>query len=205
MVCRSVSCRVCGKQKEVLRTAGHWQSSQSSSPEQCLPRGWHLLAQLESQEWPLVRTFPLLPTGGSPVCKHPRSVSSSLCSCSLFYRTLRGPEARPHPVSCPLQPIPHVLSVRSQLSPFPKPAGLPLHLPIRLGTATPRSHPQLPSPSLTQPSAPRVHRACPHLGLCWLPLSLFLPNRSNNIFSQNSQPPPLLSHHLLCYSWNSIS
>ena len=113
---------------------------------------------------------------------------SPLCSCSLFYRTLHGLEACPHPVSCPSQPIPHVLSVRSQLSPFPKPAGLPLHLPVRLGTATPWSHPQLPSPSLTQPSAPRVHRACPHLGLCWLPPSLILPNRSNNTFSQNSQP-----------------
>ena len=128
--------------------------------------------------------------GCSPVCKHPKS-SPPLSTAA---HSSIGPSVARRPVPtlylAPYNPFP-VLSVRSQLSLFPKAAGLPLHLPIRSGPATPWSRLQLPSPSLTQPSAPWVHRACPHLSLSWLPPSLILPNIGQITFPHKIANP----HH----------
>ena len=194
-----MSCRVCGKQKGVLRTAGPWQSSQSSSPGAAPPQG---LASPGSAGVPGVAS----PSHGLFSCLQTSQIfSSSLYSCSLFHRTLRGPEACPHPVSCPLQPVPRVIS---QISAFPISQGC--RASSALAYKTWPGHPLVSSPitiSFTHPALCSLGPSClpPPQSQLAAPFSYPPKHRSNNISSQNSQPPSSLSHHLLRYSWNSIS
>lgn len=116
-------------------------------------------------------------------------LSPSLCTAA--HSSIGPSVARryPHPVSCPLQPVPHVLSVRSRkLSHSPGLPGLPLHLPTRLGPATPWSCPQLPSPPTHPALCSSVHSACPTSVSAGCPFSYPPKHRSNHIFSQIANP-----------------